>query len=234
MSLNAIQYDFMKARKDRQKININLVYDCIKCNDIPRFHENINNKELNRTLNTLKLSFDYLWKKCTEDLDYAKIISLHLAKNATRQGTKDETIQLDICDKVAQPCGIKILKLSTTAWRATKDGKVITNDESKSTSKDKCLKSFDAMIDGKMKGFISAKVVYGSGGHQDNVFEELHTLAEWWKKYKHDSTDVLVLLVDTDLEKKVNELKLKYEMITNILVVNHFEFQEYVINVYYN
>ena len=135
MNINTTQYDFKEARKNRQKNNINLILDSIKCNNISRFHQNINNEKLTQMLNTLEISFEYLWEKCREDLDYAKITSLHLAKNSSRQGTKDETFQLDICNKVAQPCGINIEKLSTTALRATKDGKIITNGEAKNISK---------------------------------------------------------------------------------------------------
>jgi hypothetical protein len=43
----------------------------------------------------------------------------------------------------------------------------------------------------------------------------------------------VILLVDTDLLDKYECIRNKYEMYNNIMVVNHYEFQEYVISKYY-
>ena len=61
-----------------------------------------------------------------------------------------------------------------------KDGKIISERTYKmrDINKDCCLKSFDGSIDGKLSGYITAKISYGSGGHQDNVFEEMYTYAD--------------------------------------------------------
>ena len=83
-----------------------------------------------------------------------------------------------------------------------------------------------------MNGFISAKVAYGGGGHQDNVFEEMDTLAEWWKKYKYETGEILIVLIDTDLITKCTRIKEKYNNVNNIMVFNHI-FQQYMINTYY-
>ena len=103
---------------------------------------------------------------------------------------------------------------------------------------DDCLKSFDGQITGKLTGYISSKISfgedYGGGGHQDNVFEEQHKFSEWWIKYRTDSTDILVLLIETDLTTKFARLKEKYADINNIMVFNHIEFQQYIIDTYYN
>ena len=82
--------------------------------------------------------------------------------------------------------------------------------KAKDIEKNNCLKSFDAKITGKLNGYLSAKVALGSGGHQDNVFEEEDTLANWWSIYKHDDPDFIVLLIDTDLTTQFEKLQKKY------------------------
>lgn len=132
-------------------------------------------------------------------------------------------------------CGIEIINLTSTAIRPTKNGIIITKKEmkEKNISKDSCLKSFDGKLLGKINGYIAAKVSFGSGGHQDNVFEEMDTLAEWWYNYKKDTDEYLIILIDTDLEDKFNRIKLKYEICNNIQIFNHYDFQEYIISKYY-
>ena len=58
-------------------------------------------------------------------------------------------------------------------------------------------------------------------------------LADWWSKYKKDSIDYLLILIDTDLIEKFNIIKNKYNSIKNILVFNHVNFQEFIINNYF-
>ena len=85
--------------------------------------------------------------------------------------------------------------------------------------KDECLKSFDGKISGKLFGWLFAKVVFGSGGHQDNVFEEADNLCCWVKKFHRDSENLFVILIDTDLEDKFNKLKSKYhEMVPMVFL----------------
>ena len=67
-----------------------------------------------------------------------------------------------------------------------------------------------------------AKIVYGNGGHQDNVFEEANNLCEWIIKF-HKNTDLLI---------KFNKLKENYKEINNIIISNHFDFQNYIISNY--
>jgi hypothetical protein len=68
----------------------------------------------------------------------------------------------------------------------------------------------------------------GNGGHQDNVFEEAHTFCEWVCKFGN-TTELYVVLIDTDLTSQFNELKKKYHK-NNLLVVNHVDFQQYMID----
>ena len=84
-----------------------------------------------------------------------------------------------------------------------------------------------------MNGYITAKVAYGSGGHQDNVFEEMDTISEWWSKYNTETDEVLIVLVDTDLQTKLNRLIEKYDHVKNIMIFNHIQFQQYMIDNYY-
>jgi ribosomal protein L25 (general stress protein Ctc) len=74
-----------------------------------------------------------------------------------------------------------------------------------------------------LNGWIFAKVVYGKGGHQDNVFVEAHEFGEWVLKHGNDD-ELYVLMIDTDLSLQFNALKKKFDM-KNIMVCNHVDFQ---------
>lgn len=235
--LDAIFLNFENIRKTRQYNNNNTVFQIIKNNNLDDFYKNINEKELIRLLEEFNISFDDFWDKCRECDLSIKLLSRILSKKSSRQGSKDELKQIDICNFIAKKCGVKITYLSNVAFRPTKEGKIYSNDEIKKLKikKDDCLKSFDASISGKFQGYITAKVVYGNGGHQDNVFIEMYQVAEWWLKYKKDDVkelEYLIILVDTNLTEKFNTIKNKYKKIKNIKVFNHYEFQKYLINVY--
>jgi vacuolar-type H+-ATPase subunit F/Vma7 len=78
---------------------------------------------------------------------------------------------------------------------------------------------------------IFAKIVIGSGGHQDNVFEEASTLCEWIIKFS-DKNDIYIILIDTDLLHKFDRLKENYSNIDNLIIGNHIEIQQYFIDNY--
>lgn len=233
--LSPINLDLKNTRTLRQNNNNKIVYDSIKANDIDTFSLNINNIELTRVLNDIELTQEELFNKCRDDY-FCKLVARTLAKKSSRQGSKDEAEQLNACNLTANKCGITIANLSAIDFRATKNGKILSNKDIKKNNihNDTCLKSFDGLISGKMNGFVSAKVAYGKGGHQDNVFEEMNTMGDWWKKYKKDSKDFLILLIDTDLEDKFKRIKQNYIDIHNILVYNHVEFQQYIIDRYHS
>ena len=215
-----IEKDFRYLRKHRQDNNDNIVYECLINGDIEKFNANINRKQYDRTLSKFKLLETEFLLECKQNNMIAQLTSMLISKKASRQGSNDETEQLKICNMTAEKCGCKIKNLSNTEIRPTKDGSIVSNDKmkKKGIQKDCCLKSFDGQLSGKINGFISAKVAYGSGGHQDNVFEELDTLAEWWKKYKSGSEELLVILIDTDLIQKITRIKEKYNNVDNIMV----------------
>lgn len=230
-----IYMDFKNIRVNRQKNNNLSVINCIINNNKIEFYKNINEKELERTIDGLEITFDEFWKKCNEDIMFAKLAAGCISNCASRQGTTDETEQIKICNFISQLCGINITNLTTTAIRPTKDGKIITKEEMKQKciKKDCCLKSFDGIITGKINGYIAAKVAFGSGGHQDNVLEEMDSLAKWWSIYKWNFDEYLIIIIDTDLLFKLSSIKNKYELINNIKIFNHYEFQEYIIINYY-
>lgn len=233
--LNPIEQNFKDIRIVRQTNNNKNVYESLRDGDVKRLYENINKKEYKRVLEDLELREVDFVLKCKDDNLFAKLASRTISKNASRQGSKDETEQIRTCNITSQKCGILIKNLTTTEMRPTKDGSIISNDEMKikKIQKDCCLKSFDAKISGNLNGFITAKVAYGSGGHQDNVFEEMDTIAEWWKKNKYESEEFLIILIDTDLITKFTIIKEKYSDVNNIKVFDHIEFQQYMINTYY-
>jgi len=229
--------NFQDIRATRQQQNNTIVYKSIKNNDKDKFYKNINTKELERMLTDEDWTFEEFWGHAQKDDMFCKMSARNLRKCASRQGSKDEYVQLEVCGTTSEKCGVNIKNLSATALRPTKDGKIITQQEMKAQKikKDCCLKSFDGLIQGKMAGYISAKVAFGSGGHQDNVFEEIDTVAEWWDTNKSTATqEFLVLLIDTNLEEKFARIKEKYDQVENILVFNHHEFQEYIIERYYS
>lgn len=237
MKLAPNTLDFKNIRRLRQKRNVQTVYRSITDNDMVSFNKNINPKELSRTLEDLEMTLEQLITHVNTAGHVSKLLlSRTLAKKASRQGSKDETEQLEVCNSISKQCGISITNLSVTALRPTKDGQIVSKQEMKEKSipKDCCLKSFDGEITGKISGYVAAKVAYGSGGHQDNVFEEMDTMAEWWKTFKSDTQDVLVVLIDTDLTVKFDRLKEKYNDVSNVMVYNHTDFQRYIIDTYYN
>ena len=234
IKMDPLYLDFADMRKKRQHFNNQAVINAIMNENDDEFINSINEKELERTLIDLDVSKEELLSKCKSDIMFCKLLARNISKNASRQGVKDECIQIETCDKAAQMVNIKIVNLPNNKIRPTKSGDIVSKKEMKELDIDKntCLKSFDAEITGQMTGYISAKVALGSGGHQDNVFEEEDTLAAWWSTYKSGKSEFMVLLIDTDLTIQFEKLKKKYEAFKNILITNHYDFQKYLIGNY--
>lgn len=226
--LEIIEIDCKNLRKERQTLNNRLVSENIKNNDIKSLNNNINDKELKRVLKELNISKEELIKLCQKDVIKNKILSGRISKNASRQGTKDEELILTTCNIISSKFGINIENLKVNTYRPTKCGKILKINTRKTYD---YLKSFDGKITGKMNGWIFAKVCIGSGGHQDNVKEEVYIFCEWVNKYKDlHKKDTFVVLIDTDLD--ISEIKNKYSNISKLLIVNHIEFQKYFIDNY--
>ena len=144
---------------------------------------------------------------------------MYIAKNASRQCVNDEEIQIEPLNLTSQNLGINIVK--QTKFRPCKNGTIID-----SNTKTDCLKSFDGKISGKINGWLFAKIVLGEGGHQDNVYDEVYNLCEWIIKYnslKHN--DLFIILIDTNLIIKLDELTKKYTDVNNIIIGNHITIQ---------
>lgn len=229
--------DFRNARDSRQTLNNLLAKQSIKSRNTAK---HINKKEWERVKDPkeLDMSDQEIFENCEAHANFATLLAMHVSINSSRQGTRDEELQILTCNMTSEKCGVNITQLNTTDFRATKNGDIITNKQFKDDvklnkiSKNDCLKSFDAKISGKVNGWLFAKVVIGSGGHQDNVFEEAHTSCEWWVKYG-SKDELFVVLCDTDLEAKFIELKEKYKNTDNIIIGNHITIQQYFIDNYF-
>lgn len=227
--------DCRNIRDLRQIENNLLVENSIISKDMISFQKHTNAKEVERVIKETGSSLDDILNECHKNSIMLKILSGRVSKNASRQGTKDELTQIAICDGTSRMFDIRITKnLPAIDYRPTKTGEIVCKADMKHKGirRDECLKSFDAQITGNIVGWVFAKVVFGSGGHQDNVFEEADTLCDWVCKYRKDTKELYVILIDTDQYDKIHTLKEKYTSSQNILIVNHYEFQEYIIHNY--
>ena len=232
-TIEPIKIDIYNIRNERQKINNELAIKRIRERNLTK---DINNQEYKRILSEL-LIYNKTEKDLLDDCDDNIILLIILAGrisiNASRQGTKDELLQIDTCNITLNKLEISIDKLSVNSYRPTKDGQILTNNDIKKNkiSLNDCLKSFDAKLSGKIKGWVFAKIVIGNGGHQDNVFEEAYILCEWIIKFSVLS-DIYIILIDTDLKTKFKDLKTKFNDIENLIIGNHIEIQQYFIDKY--
>ena len=236
MAATPVQIDCQNLRRERQRDNNNIMFCALISQDKVLVRHLCNNNELERVLTELgelfkcQFTLEQLLWKCKYDRIYAMTLAGRISKVASRQGTKDEKYILQKCSDTLCQVGIEVKNLTTTEFRPTKDGRILTNKEYKKSSlhKNDCLKSFDARITGKVSGWVFAKVAFGKGGHQDNVFSEAHEFGEWVINHGREH-ELYVMLIDTDLTSQFNELREKFRR-PNILVCDHFEFQQVLIN----
>lgn len=232
--IKPIEIDIMSIRSNRQNENNALATESIKNKDLTK---NINNEEYKRVLQELQrvhITEDELLEECRTNIITKSLLASRISINASRQGSKDEQLQLDACKKTFSKCGIVLNNLSSTSYRPTKEGEIVDNNTLKrrGIKKEDCLKSFDANFTGKINGWVFAKIVIGSGGHQDNVFEETYSFCDWVVKYGKESETYIVLL-DTNLIEKLNDLIVRYEGVSNLLIGNHIQVQQCIIDTYY-
>ena len=230
--IKPIEIDIMSIRSNRQNENNALATESIKNNDLTK---NINNEEYKRVLQELQrvhITEEELLEECRTNIITKTLLASRISINASRQGSKDEQLQLDACKKTFSKCGIVLN--NPTSFRPTKNGIIINNNEMKKRKikKEDCLKSFDAKLSGKVKGWVFAKNVIGRGGHQDNVFEEAQTFCDWVVKYGKES-EMYIVLLDTNLIEKLNDLIVRHEGVSNLLIGNHIQVQQCIIDTYY-
>ena len=148
--------------------------------------------------------------------------SLYCALDASRQGTKDETVIINGIDDVYK--NIRIEDLSATAYRPMNNGQVMTENIMKfnDLTKEDGLKTFDFKISGNIEGWGTAKVCMSSGGHQDNVMREIIDFIDWSNKHNEPNKKYVALL-DGD-GHNFDMLKNKVKQ-SNIWIVDHIDFQ---------
>lgn len=233
--IKPIEVDFENIREERQKYNNKLVYDAIIKKDKIKLKQSCNEKELKRILNDENMTIDELLNSPNLNEFSVRLLSRTISKKSSRQSINDEELQLNICNLTALKFNMHIRQIPNDLLRPCKDGRILNKIEYENIKNEHmCLKSFDGIIEdggieGNVLGYIFAKVVFNSGGHQDNVFEEANNFCEWVCSF--GSKDLMYLvLIDTNLNMKINSLKNKYINETNIIIANHIEFQQYIIN----
>ena len=165
---------------------------------------------------------------CEENI--LKLLSLYIAKNASRQGTKDEDLQLEMIN-ILQEYDIIIIK--DGKQKPIKGGGIRTSSKKQADE----LKSVDFLIKYKNEdiGYITAKVSSGNGGHQDNVLDELTQYCDWATiQLLSDKNKVYVVLYDSvNTSKLYNDIKKKYKN-SNIIFTDTENFKNDFLNWFNN
>ena len=129
MSLLPIKIDCQNIRTQRQKLNNLLVFNSIKDKDIKSFYKNVNEKEFKRVLEENEITEEELLEECRQKELLNKILSGRISKNSSRQGTKDENLQLFTCNILSNKLGIKIENLSVNEYRPDCQGNIVYNSK---------------------------------------------------------------------------------------------------------
>lgn len=242
MNTSINEIDIFDLRRARQEINNDKVRKLLMKDTLSKkeLEKECNPKEIKRMLEDItkqigyEFTFQDFHKKCKEDPIYMLSVAPRISKNCSRQGSKDESTVLTICNDSTSKHGVNIIQLPNDSIRAHKySSKLIDKEEYNNGrgqyKQNDCLKSFDAEISGKKEGYIFAKVCIGCGGHQDNVFEEAHCFGEWAREHGEDEK-LYIILIDTDLQSKFKELEGKYKDNSKVYVVDHKGLQGLFIN----
>jgi len=219
-----ISLQTIKKRNERQEHNNELAYNSIKLNLKHSNNNNINNKALIRLLKYTKYNnLDEIIKdKNNHEENIIKLVSLYISKNASRQGMKDEKLQLENINNLHE-YDITIIK--DGKQKPIKGGGI---RKSKLKQSDE-LKSIDFIIKYKTNeiGYITAKVSSGSGGHQDNVLEEITQFCDWsliQQKNDKERKVYIVLYDSMNTSKLFNDIIKKYKN-TNLILTNTSNFK---------
>jgi hypothetical protein len=214
----------VEQRNERQEHNNKLAYDAIKLNPKKPNDNNINDKALDRLLTyTNYNNLDEMIKdKNNHEEIIIKISSLYIAKNASRQGTKDEDLQLENINKL-QEYDIAIIK--DGKQKPIKGGGIRKFGKKQADE----LKSIDFVIKYKTEeiGYITAKVTSGGGGHQDNVLDEITQFCDWSliQQQNDKQQKVYIVLYDSmNTSKLFNDIKKKYKN-TNLILTDTKKFK---------
>jgi hypothetical protein len=253
---NNISKLLVEQRNERQEHNNKLAYDAIKSNPKKTNDNNINDKALDRLLTyTNYNNLDEMIKdKNNHEEIIIKISSLYIAKNASRQGTKDEDLQLENINKLHE-YDITIIK--DGKQKPIKGGGIRKSGKKQADE----LKSIDFVIKYKNEeiGYITAKVTSGGGGHQDNVLDEITQFCDWSLiQQQNDIQEIkqsliygahhkiennfigckqqkvyIVLYDSMNTSKLFNDIKKKYKN-TNLILTDTKKFKNDFLNWFYN
>lgn len=231
-----IKKDIVGQRRRRQTENNDGAYKGLIQGKLDMKY--INNEELTRTFKDYEENHnttrDKILGKCKTDPLFAVVFARNVSKNGSRQGSLDEKTQIDTCQETTQKCGVNIINLPAAgknSVRPSKNSRECLIGIKKDTRTN--LKSFDAKITGKVDGYACNKVTAGDGGHQDNVDDELVEICKWVKNYHNADGKLWIIIWDTDLTTKFNTLKKDYLDVPNLIIVNHVEYQQYILDNYW-
>lgn len=209
---------FKERRNDRQQKNNNNAYNELKMNPTSPSPKHTNICALNRLFEYTKYSDmnELLKDKDNYEETIIKLASLYVAKNSSRQGTEDEMTQLDNINKL-QEYNIIIEKDGKSKPVRTGGvrygGKKCTDE----------LKTIDFVVKQNTMtvGFIMAKVLVGSGGHQDNVMNEIIQFCDWANiELNNGSEKAYIVLFDCTEECRIfKDIKEKYNS-CNLIMTN--------------
>lgn len=223
----------VEQRNERQEINNNNAYNAIKENSKKPNKDKINENALERLLTFTEYTNLEEIKKDKDNLEdnIMKITALYIAKNASRQGTKDEGLQLDNIN-ILQDYGITICK--DGKQKPIKGGGIRKAGKKQADE----LKTIDFLIkhDEKEIGYITAKVTSGEGGHQDNVLDEITQYCDWAliQQNKDIGKKCYVVLYDSNnTSNLINDIKKKYKN-DNLIITNTKKFKTDFINWFNN
>jgi len=142
-----------EQRNKRQEHNNIIDYDAINSNPKKPNKNNINDKSLERLLKYLNYNnLDEIIKDKNNHVENRmKLVSLYIAKNASRQGTKDENVQLENINTL-QELKITILKdgkqKPIIGGGIRKYGKIVHSNY---------LKNYPSMVKEKLEKYLSMK-----------------------------------------------------------------------------
>ena len=193
----------------------------------------INSKAMQRAVDFVEISQNELIVEARKNKLIAKLLAMTVALNASRQGTKDESMVIEGVAAALSPSGVSIRNLSVDEKipiRGT--SQTLSRKEARARyDKSDMLKSFDFFgqieeTNQKILGF--AKICLGSGGHQDNVYHETREVVEWCREFGAKE-NLYVFMIDTDDESGKFE-RLETAEHESIWICNHKTFQQRIHN----
>jgi hypothetical protein len=184
-----------------------------------------NLKELNRICEDFSCSQEEMLDLLQGNCNLSKMAAGRMSIQSSRQSATDELFMInEISKSLQQDTPFSFCK-PAEELRPTHDGRVLTRKQFKAEGLNKDrdgLKSIDAVLyEGTdERGYAFAKILYGVGGHQDNVLREMNEFIQWSLNHG-DKDNLYICLIDTDHD--ISEYRQKQT--DNVWVVNHVEFQ---------